>query len=134
MEANNFFFVKSPDRHKFFRSWVEMLTPWHNLTAREKDVLARIMEQYFIIREKTTDEALATELLWTNSSRKDMRESLGMERAHFQMVLARLRESGVLNGEVLEPRYLPHLTEQPRLGLYVVFDWSTASNPVNGEK
>ena len=132
MAVNNFFQVKCPNKAKFFRMWVELLSPWHNLTSREKDVFARIIEQYFILKNKVEDEDLLTEFLWTNSSRKDMRESLGISQPHFQMILAELRKAGVLNGEKINARYLPHLSDEPRLGLFVTFDWSSVNNPIDG--
>ena len=131
MAVNNFFYVKSANRSQFFRMWVEMLTPWHHLTSREKDVFARIIEQYFILKNKVEDENLITEFLWTNSSRKDIRDSLGMSQPHFQMILASLRKQEVLLGEKINPRFLPHLTDEPRLGLFVGFDWSSVNNPID---
>ena len=111
---------------------MELLAPWHKLAPRERDVFARILEQYFILKKKVGDPELLVEFLWTNGSRKDMRESLGVSQPHFQMMLASLRKAGVLEGDKVNPRYLPHLTEDPRLGLYVTFDWSSPSDKVNG--
>ena len=134
MKPNNIIQVKSANRSTFFRMWVEMLAPWHKLAPRERDVFARILEQYFILKTKVDDPELIVEFLWTNASRKDMRESLGVSQPHFQMMLASLRKQEVLLGDKINPRYLPHLTEDPRLGLFVLFDWSTPNNPVNGQK
>jgi len=134
MKPNNFIPVKSASRSAFFRTWVEVLTPWHKLAPRERDVFARILEQYYILRKKVDDPELIAEFLWTNASRKDMRESLGVSRPHFQLMLTALRRQGVLEGDKINPRYLPHLSEDPNLGLYIFFDWSTKNNPVSENK
>lgn len=64
-----------------------------------------------------------------------MMASLGMSQAHFQMVLAKLKESGVLQNGDINPRYIPHKTEDPRFLLQIVYDWSSQSNPIrNAEK
>ena len=133
MKPNNLFYVKCADG-MFFRTWVEFLTPYHKLTARERDVMARILAQYFKLRKSVSDPSLLNEMLWTQASRKDMRESLEMSPAHFQMILGKLRTAGVLReDDSIEPKYLPHIFEgEPRLLLNVFFDWSSPSKPING--
>lgn len=131
MSPNNFWYNKCTAA-SFYRMWVEMLTPYHKLTSREKDVAARLLMQYFRFKENVPDPDVLNELLWSTSSRRDMMASLKMSHAHFQMVLAKLRTSGFLNkdGSIYE-RYIPHKRDgEPRLMLQVVFDWSSPENPV----
>lgn len=128
---NNVFNVKCP-QGKFLRSWMEFLTPYHHLTVREKDVAARIIEQYFKFREATEDDETLKELLWTHTSRKDMRESLGLSQPYFQIVLARLKQAGFLKADGgIEERYIPRVTGRPFHTLLVLFDMSTPQNPVH---
>lgn len=115
----------------FFRAWVEFLTPYHHLTPRERDVAARIIMQYFRLKDSISDPEVLREILWAQTSRRDMRESLGMSTAQFQMILATLRESQFLIGNDINPRYIPNMTGEPRFLLSVLFDWSTPANPVN---
>ena len=134
--------MKKPDKvlrvrvpaDKFVRSWLEFLSPYHRLSAREKDVAARIIMQYIKLRDTVPDPVLVKEVLWSQSSRKDMRESLGMTQAHFQMVLAKMRNAGMLKDGEIDDRYIPPTTSDPRCILCVVFDWSTPSDPVRGEQ
>ena len=132
MKPNNVIYLKSTS-NSFYRQWIEFLAPFHKLTARERDVAARILMQYFRLRESIPDEAVLKEVLWSQNSRKDMRESLKMSQAHFQMILAKLREAEVLVDGSINPRYIPHLGEEPRFMLSIVFDWSSQINPVNGQ-
>ena len=122
----------------FFRAWMEMLTPIHKLTAREKDVAARILIQYFKFKGKVPDPIVANELLWSQNSRRDMRESLGMSAAHFQMVLAKLRSPEVLflvDEYTINNKYIPSLREgEPRYLLGIYYDWSSPANPVRNEE
>lgn len=132
MKPNNVIYLKCTD-DSFFRTWVEFLTPFHKLTARERDVAARIIAQYFKLKERIEDPILLNEMLWTNNSRKDIRESLGMSQAHFQMILAKLRSTKMLiENDNINPRFLPHLGDEPRLMLNIIFDWSSKNNPING--
>ena len=131
MKPNNVIYQKC-NRISFFRGWVEFLAPFHKLTARERDVMARILVQYFKLKDNIPDPEVLKEVMWSQTSRKDMRESLKMSQAHFQMMLAKLREAGVLVDGDLNPKYIPHVDDQPRFMLSIVFDWSSDSAPVNG--
>lgn len=129
MKPNNVIYLKCTG-DSFFRTWIELLTPWHKLAARERDVAARILAQYFKFKEHIKDNEIVKEMLWSHSSRVDMRESLGMSQAHFQMILAKLRSSQVLIGDDINPRYIPHMGDDPRFMLSVIFDWSSPQNPI----
>ena len=131
MKPNNVIYQKC-NRISFFRGWVEFLAPFHKLTARERDVMARILVQYFKLKDNIPDPEVLKEVMWSQTSRKDMRESLKMSQAHFQMILAKLREAGVLVDGDLNPKYIPHVDDQPMFMLSIVFDWSSDSAPVNG--
>lgn len=135
MKPNNIIYQKIPE-DKFFRVWMEFLSPFHRLTAREKDVAARVIAQYFRLKETVQDPVLMKEVLWSHSSRKDMRESLGMTQAHFQMVLMKLKAAHVIveDGNLNE-RFIPHMSDDPRFMLSIIFDWSSPSNPAkSGEQ
>lgn len=109
--------------------WVEFLTPFHHLAMREKDVMARIISQYFRLKEQCDDPVMLRALLWSPSSRQDIRASLGMTAQHFQVVLGKLREVGVLKDGDVNPRYLPHIRpDSHTFELRVVFDYSTAGD------
>ncbi len=133
MKPNNVIYLKCTDV-SFYRMWFEMLTPFHKLTSRERDVAARVIVQYFKLKEEIQDRELLKDVLWSHTSRKDMRESLGMSQAHFQMILAKLRDAGVLVDGDVNPKYIPHVTDDPRFMLSIVFDWSSQANPVSDGK
>lgn len=129
MKSNKLIYLKcTPD--SFYRMWMEFLTPFHKLTSREKDVAARIIAQYFKLKESIPDPEVLRDVLWSRNSRKDMMRSLGMSQAHFQMVLAKLRESGVIVDGDINRRYIPDKTDEPRFALQIIYDWSSAKNPV----
>lgn len=133
MKPNNIIALKCT-ADSFYRMWIEFLTPFHKLTAREKDVAARLIAQYFKLREHSEDPVVLRELLWSKTSKKDMIASLGMSQAYFQMVISRLKENGVIVNGDLNPKYIPHKsTEEPRFILQVVYDWSTPKNPIKNE-
>lgn len=114
----------------FYRLWVEFLTPFHQLTAREKDVAARVIAQHIKLSQSISDPAVLDEVLWSQTSRNDMRESLKMSKPYFGMIVGKLREVGMITESGINSRFLPHITEDPRYILTIVFDWSSSSNPI----
>ncbi len=134
MKPNNLIYLKCTS-DSFYRMWIELLTPFHKLTSREKDVAARIIMQYFKLKESVPDPEVLKEVLWSRKSRKDMMESLGMSQAHFQMVLAKRKSADVLINGDLNKKFIPHKIEgDSRFMLQVVYDWSSPTNPVRNAK
>ena len=130
MRPNNVIYLKCTE-DSFYRMWIEFLAPFHKLTARERDVAARIIAQYFRLKDNVPDPDVLKDVLWSRKSRKDMMTSLGMSQAHFQMVLAKLKAANVLVDGDINPRYIPHKTfGDPRFMLQVVYDWSSQSDKV----
>ena len=133
MKTNSLIPLKCTE-DSFFRLWVEFLAPFHKLTTKERDVAARIIAQYIKLRKNISDPAVLEEVLWSQTSRKDMRESLGMSSAYFQMVLGKLREVGMITQGGVHPKYIPHMTDEPRYMLSILFDWSSPQNPIKNAK
>lgn len=118
----------------FYRLWIEFLVPFHKLTPRERDVAARILMQYFKLKESISDPEVLKEVLWSAPSRKDMRESLKMTQVHFQMKLARLKESGFIVDGDINKKYIPSKSGASRFILGISFDWTSKENPSNGKE
>lgn len=129
MKPNNLLYRKCVGG-SFFKDWILFLTPYHRLSVRQRKVAARLLEQYFKLKESVQDIDVLYEVLWSKKSRQDIRTSLGMGQENFQMSLSKLKKSGFLVNGRIEPRYIPHITDQPRFFLQVVFDWSSEENPI----
>ena len=130
MKPNNVIYLKCTE-DSFYRMWIEFLTPFHKLTAREKDVAARLLMQYFKFKDNVHDPEVLKDLMWSHKSRQDIMSSLKMSQAHFQMILAKLKSAGMLIDGEINPRFLPHKTpEDARLMLQIVYDWSSPEKPI----
>ncbi len=130
MKPNNVFLIPCTDV-SFYRAWIEFLAPYHKLTARERDVAARLLMQYFRFKENIKEKEILNELLWSHASRKDIMQSLKISQAHFQIILTKLRNAGFLVGMEINPRFIPHKVQgDSRFMLEVVFDWSSENLPI----
>lgn len=133
MKPNKTIILKCTE-DSFYRTWFEFLAPFHKLTSRERDVAARLIKQYFRLKENIEDPEVLKDVMWSRTSRKDMMTALGMSPAHFQMVLAKLKKAGVIVNDDLNPRFIPNMGDGPRNMLCIVFDWSSPSERISAQK
>lgn len=129
MKPNNTIVLKCTE-DSFLRTWMEFLAPFHRLTSRERDVAARLLKQYFRLKSNIDDPEVLKDVLWSRTSRKDMMASLGMSPAHFQMTLAKLKKAGIIVNDGPNPKFIPHIGQDPRHMLCIVFDWSSSVNRI----
>lgn len=134
MKPNNVIYLKCTE-DSFYKAWVEFLTPFHKLTARERDVAARVLLQYDRLKAHIPEHDVLLDVLWSQKSRKDMMKSLGMSQAYFQMVLKKMRDAGMLVGDNNDifAKYIPHKTDTPWFELRLVLDWSSKENPIRND-
>ena len=98
------------DLTSFYKKWFELLRPFHHLTDREIDVAAAFVRQRYELSKKISDPDLLDQVLWSEQSRKEIRESCNMTQAHFQMVVSSLRKCRMIIDNRINPRYIPNLT------------------------
>lgn len=130
MKPNNTIVLKCTE-DSFLRTWMEFLAPFHKLTSRERDVASRLLKQYFRLKASIEDPEVLKDVMWSHTSRKDMMNALGMSPAHFQMTLTKLKKAGVIMNNDINPKFIPHITEDPRHMLCIVFDWSSSVNRID---
>lgn len=98
------------DLTSFYKKWFELLRPFHHLTDREIDVAAAFVRQRYELSKKISDPDLLDQVLWSEQSRKEIRESCNMTQAHFQMVVSSLRKCRMIIDNRINPRYIPNIT------------------------
>lgn len=139
MIVNSFIPVKCFGEISFFKAWMCMMAPYHRLSKREQEAAARILFQYFKIKNsmpKNSDPSVLKEVLWSKNSRKDIMTSLKMSQAHFQMVLAKLRAVEFIKDGEIAGMYIPKLEPgMKRYGLcFGFYGISSPNSPINREE
>ena len=111
----------SPDGD-FFRCWVEFLRPLHELTKREMDVLAEFLK----VRHNLSREIINTDrldrVLMSEETKRDIRETCGINVKHFQVIMSKLRRNGVIRDGKIHLNLIPTIAEEG-VGLMVYFDF-----------
>lgn len=104
---NNVIRIPTALKGKFFRYWIECLAPFHNLTDREMDVFASFLKLRNELSKSVNDNAILDELLMSSSSKRTVREECNMSSAFFQAVMAKLKKSGMITGNRINPKFIP---------------------------
>jgi hypothetical protein len=105
--VNNVIRIPTSLQGKFFRLWIEFLTPLHNLTNREKDVVAAFIKNRYELSKVIKDEALLDKWLMSDDTKSKVKEECGVSEAFFQVILGKLRKTNVIIDGRINPKFIP---------------------------
>lgn len=105
--ANNAIRIPTSLQGKFFRIWIEYLTPLHNLTNREKDVVAAFLKARFELSKSVTDDDLLDKIVMSDDVKTKIKAECGVSDAFFQVILGKLRKTGVIKNGKIAPKFIP---------------------------
>ena len=107
----------------FFYKWLSFLTPFHKLTKSERMVLASFLNKRFQLLQLVRDENILDGLLKSIDIRKEIREDVDLTIPQFNILISKLKKSGVMKDNKIDKHYIPNIqvdTNQYRLVL--IFD------------
>lgn len=110
MEApkiNNKIRVSSKLSGDFFRLWVEFLTPLHNLTHREQDVLAAFIQKRFELSKSITDNQLLDKVLFGKEYVSEVKKECNISNSYYKYVMVKLRKTKAIIDGKLNPKLIP---------------------------
>lgn len=110
---------------KFFRYWFEFLTPFHNLTEREMDVITSFVKQRYELSKVIKDNEILDKVTMSEDTKKKVREECDISLPHFQVIMGKLRKSKVIIDGKINPRYIPSVDEEnSSFKMMLLFDFS----------
>ena len=110
---------------KFFRYWFEFLTPFHNLTEREMDVIASFVKQRYELSKVIKDNEILDKVTMSEDTKKKVREECDISLPHFQVIMGKLRKNKVIIDGKINPRYIPSVDEENgSFKMMLLFDFS----------
>lgn len=110
---------------KFFRYWFEFLTPFHNLTEREMDVITSFVKQRYELSKVIKDNEILNKVTMSEDTKKKVREECGISLPHFQVIMGKLRKNKVIIDGKINPRYIPSVDEENgSFKMMLLFDFS----------
>lgn len=128
--ANNAIRIPTSIQGRFFRMWIEFLTPLHGLTNREKDVLAAFIKARFELSSSITDEALLDKVVMSEDIKSKVKAECKVSDAFFQVILGKLRKTRIIENGKINPRFIPKKlsSEDNSFLLLLYFDLDERNN------
>ena len=110
---------------KFFRYWFEFLTPFHNSTEREMDVITSFVKQRYELSKVIKDNEILDKVTMSEDTKKKVREECDISLPHFQVIMGKLRKNKVIIDGKINPRYIPSVDEENgSFKMMLLFDFS----------
>lgn len=128
--VNNVIRIPTSLQGKFFRIWIEFLTPLHSLTNREKDVVASFIKNRFELSKAIKDDVLLDKWLMSDDVKKKVKEECQVSEAFFQVILGKLRKTNVIVNGRINPKFIPKNIEDgdSAFKLLLYFDLDAKDN------
>ena len=108
----------------FFKYWMIFLKPFHNLTNKEMDVAAKILQHRHSLSKAIKDEKILNDVLLSRENRKKIREELDITTAHLQVILSTLKSVNFIKDGMVNPRFIPRINNNKQFNLLMNFDFS----------
>ena len=127
---NNVIRIPTSLSNRFFRYWLDFLEPFHGLTPREKDVATEFLKQRFELSRSITDEALLDKVVMSNDTKAKIREDCGISVGHFQVIMGKLKDSGFIKEDKVNPKFIPKNIDlnSKNFQLLLYFDFTGQGN------
>ncbi len=128
--ANNVIRIPTSLQGKFFRIWIEFLTPLHNLTNREKDIVAAFIKARFELSKSIPDPVWLDKAIMSDEIKTKIKEECGVSDAFFQVILGKLRKTGIILDGKINPKFIPKNldTGDKTFQLLLYFDLNEGDN------
>lgn len=127
--VNNIIRIPTSLQTKFFRYWLEFLSPFHSLSNRELEVAAAFLKKRYELSKYINDEEILNKVLMYTDTLQQIKAECNVSSAHFQVILGKLRKSNVFIGNAINPKFIPKNIEEGdnsfRLLLYFDFNEET---------
>ena len=107
----------------FFYKWLSFLTPFHHLTKLEMTVLASFLNKRHNLAQLVRDELVLDNLLKSIDTRKEIRDEIGLTTGQFNIMVSKLKKSGVMKNNKIDKHYIPNIEEHSgQYRLILIFD------------
>ena len=128
--ANNVIRIPTSLQGKFFRILIEFLTPLHNLTNREKDVVAAFIKARFELSKSIPDPVWLDKAVMSDEIKTKIKKECEVSDAFFQVILGKLRKTGVILDGKINPKFIPKSlnAEDKAFQLLLYFDLDGRDN------
>lgn len=120
-KADNVIRIPTSFESGFFKYWLEFLRPFHKLTDREMDVLASLIKHRCLLSRVIKDDNVLDKVALSDDIKKKVREDCNIKFSHFQVIMSKLRRSGIINKDKINPKFIPNIKEENGIFQLLIF-------------
>lgn len=92
---------------EFIEAWLEVMRPIHRLSPKEIEIAAAIIKKRNEFAQSVSDKSLINKLLFNKETKESIVRETNITMTHFKTILHKLRDKGLINGNMINPIYLP---------------------------
>lgn len=106
-KVNGVISISTSLRGEFFRYWLQFLSPIHNLSEREIDVVTAFLKERYTLSKSINDDQILDKVLMSKETKRKIREECGLAQAYFQIIMGKLRRAKVIVDNKINPKFIP---------------------------
>lgn len=81
---------------EFYKNWIDILTPIHKLTTKNKQILLAFLMLRYELSQSINNEVLLDEILMNEDSKAKIKERCGLQGNYLQVAIYTLAQQNVL--------------------------------------
>ena len=106
-KINSIIRIPTSLKGKFFRIWIEFLTPLHNLTGREKDIVAAFLKERYELSLSISNEDILNRVLMSEDTKSKIKKECNVSSAFFQVIMSKLKKTGIIVNNKINSKFIP---------------------------
>lgn len=111
------------DLKKLFNLWLNITSPFHNLTKQQIDVLALLLYFHKKLESEITNKKILWKIVFDYETKQKIKEELDISDASLQNVLTSLRKKNIISNNQIVSTYIPKI-EKESSNFKVVFNFN----------
>lgn len=110
--ADNLIPVSTPLNVTFFKAWLDFTAPLHNLTGKERVVMAHYLKKHYELSKVIMDNAILAQVLSDTSTKQEIMKACDLKASNLQVILHKFKKGKVLIEGVIDPKLIPAITPE----------------------
>lgn len=110
--ADNLIPVSTPLNVTFFKAWLDFTAPLHNLTGKERVVMAHYLKKHYELSKVIMDNAILAQVLSDTSTKQEIMKACDLKASNLQVILHKFKKAKVLIDGIIDPKLIPDVNKE----------------------
>lgn len=110
--ADNVISATTPMDISFFRAWLDFTVPLHNLTNKERIVMAAYLKEHYDLSKVITDDAILAQVLSSTSTKQKIMSACKLKSSNLQVILHKFKKHNLMTDGRINPKLVPAITQE----------------------